>query len=131
MKFLTIEDFKHKISTNVLNQITDLDTDVLDDAESSSLGLIKDSLSKQYDFVFELAQTGTARHTNLLRWTLNLTLYFAYERIPDNNVPERIVKNYDDTVADINLIERGKKQTTLKELVKTCSSGFNPSSPIK
>ncbi len=117
MEFLTIEDFKHKITTNVLNQITDLDNTVLDDAEKQAIGFITDSLSNKYDFDYELAITGTDRHVNLLRWLLNLSLYFAYERIPANQVPERIVKNYDDTVGEISLIERGKKQTTLKEVI--------------
>ncbi|MCF6185810.1 MAG: hypothetical protein L3J56_14525, partial [Bacteroidales bacterium] len=70
------------------------------------------------DLDAEFAKTGDDRHRNLLRWMLNLTVYFMYERIPDEQVPERIVKNNDDTINEIKLIEQGKRNTSLTKLIR-------------
>jgi phage gp36-like protein len=117
MIFLTQTDFNAKISPDILNQITDLDNAVLNDAEASAIALITDAFADKYDLTVEFAKTADNRHKNLIRWLLNLTLYFIYERIPDSQVPERVVKNYDDTIKEIEMIERGKRATTLQVIV--------------
>jgi hypothetical protein len=117
MIFLTINDFKLKLSTDILAQITGNDASINDDAENHAIGLINDAFSAKFDIATELAKTGSDRHANLLRWLLNLTVYFIYERIPDKQVPERVVKNYNDTIDEIVLIERGKRSTTLTPVV--------------
>lgn len=117
MVFLTTDDFKLKLSVDILNQILQLDNSILDDAEQQAIAIIEDNLSPNFDIETELAKTATDRHKNLIRWMLNLTLYFVYERVPDDQVPERVVKNYDDTIAEIELIARGKKNTTLERVV--------------
>ena len=48
---------------------------------------------------------------------MNLAVYFFYERIPDEQVPARIVKNYDDTRSDLEKIARGKMHTTLESML--------------
>ena len=47
---------------------------------------------------------------------MNLAVYFFYERIPDEQVPARVVKNYDDTRSDLDKIARGKLSVTLTHL---------------
>lgn len=117
MVFLTTEDFNVKLSSDILNQITQTDTTVLDDSEKQAIGIIEDNFTPNFDIESELSKTGTDRHDNLIRWMLNLTLYFVYERVPDDQVPERVVKNYDDTQKELDLIARGKKNTTLARRV--------------
>ncbi len=117
MTFLTINDFLLKLSENIRNQITNGIDSVLDDAEMHATAIIQDAFFNKYDLNAEFAKTDEERHKNLLRWMLNLTLYFIYERIPDKEVPERIVKNYDDTMTEIKQIEQGKKNTSLLKLV--------------
>ena len=117
MIFLTLQDFDLKVSPDIRNQITDSNDVLLDDAEASAMAVIQDAFFDKFDLDTEFAQTGTARHKNLLRWMLNLTLYYIYERVPDTQVPERIVKNYDDTIDEIKAIEQGKKNTSLKKLI--------------
>ncbi len=118
MIFLTINDFTLKVSEEIRNQITDSNDAILDDAELSAMAIIQDAFYQKYDLDIEFAKTDTDRHQNLMRWMLNLCLYFIYERIPDNEVPERIVKNYNDTVEEIKLIEQGKRNTSLEKLIK-------------
>lgn len=118
MNFLTIDDFALKLSEEIRNQITGSDDTILDDAELQSTAIIQDAFFQKYDLDVEFAKTDEERHNTLLRWMLNLTLYFIYERIPSNQVPERVVKNYDDTIVEIKAIEQGRRNTTLTKLIK-------------
>jgi hypothetical protein len=116
MVFLTIDDFKSKLDADIRDQITGSDDTLLDDSELQAMAIIQDAFSATYDLDAEFAKTAKDRHMNLIRWMLNLTVYFIYERVPDNQVPERVVKNYDDTIAEIKAIEAGKRNTTLAKI---------------
>lgn len=118
MIYLTEGDFVAKISDNILEQILDGNNTILDEAEQSATAIIQDAFAEKYDLDAEFAKTVTDRHKNLLRWMLNLTLYFLYERVHDNQVPDRVVKNYDDTVSEIKSIEQGKRNTSLLKLIR-------------
>jgi hypothetical protein len=118
MTFLTTDDFLLKLPEDIRNQITGGDDTIIDEAESQATAIIQDAFFEKYDLGAEFAKTGTDRHVNLLRWVLNLTIYFIYERIPANQVPERIVKNYDDTIVEIKNVEAGKRNTTLAKLIR-------------
>ncbi|MBN1250677.1 MAG: DUF1320 family protein [Bacteroidales bacterium] len=118
MIFLTTNDFLLKLSEDIRNQITDSNPEILDDAERHATAIIQDAFHDKYDLDFEFAKANENRHKNLLRWMLNLTVYFFYERIPDNQVPERVVKNYDDTITEVKLIEQGKRNTSLTKITR-------------
>ena len=118
MIFLTTIDFVLKVSDDIRNQITNSNDSILDDAEQTAMAIIQDAFFDKYDLDTEFAKTGDDRHSNLLRWMLNLVLYFIYERVPDNQVPERVVKNYDDTISEIKFIEQGKRNTSLTKLIR-------------
>lgn len=113
MTFLTINDFNRKASEEIINQITGSDDTLLEDAESGAIGIITDKLSQRYNIPLELSRTGSSRHQALLMWLLNIAIYLLYERIPDDEIPERVVKDYDDTMSTITSIARGKEPTTL------------------
>lgn len=123
MVFLTIDDFRSKLDADIRNQITGSDDELLDSAELQAMAIIQDAFSSTYDLDIEFAKTAGDRHMNLIRWMLNLTVYFIYERVPDSQVPERVVKNYDDTIAEIKAIEAGKRNTTLTKIVSDIVDG--------
>ncbi len=124
MIFLTETDFNSRLDSNIRNQITEGNQEVLDGAEQSAMAVIQDALSANYDLDYEFAKTGTDRHKNLIKWMLNLCIYFIYEKVPDTQVPERVVKNYNDTTKELQQLEAGKKNTTLQKLVN--EDGSNP-----
>ena len=78
MIFLTQADFKIKLPQYIQEQITDNDSEILDDAEAQAMAVIQDNLSDLYDLDTEFAKTDTERHKNLLRWLLNLSMYFIH-----------------------------------------------------
>ena len=117
MIFLQDSDFTNKLAISVKAQLLDGSADAFDLAELSAMAHIENSLSELYDLNAEFAKVDSERHRSLVDWTLNLAMYFLYERIPDDQLPPRVVKNYDDTLSIIGKIESGKKNTTLAKLV--------------
>lgn len=110
--FITKDDYKYQIRTYRLDQILEAEDEdedlILDQAENEALSVLKDSLSPKYDTVTIFAATGTERHKTILRWAKVLVIYFIYERIPDEMVPERVVKNYNYVLERLELIEKGE-----------------------
>lgn len=109
--FISKADYKYQMRTARLDQIleaTDEDEDVmLDSAETEAIGMIRKHLDNKYNMDVELSKTGNDRHKVLTRWAKVLVIYYIYERIPDEMVPERVVKNYDDVMKALEKIEDG------------------------
>lgn len=116
MDFLTTADMAAKLRTNRLNQITDNDPTILTSAESKAIAMVIDSTNQWYDINSELSKTGTDRNHTLVRLLTDITTYFIYDRIPDTQVPDRVIKNYDDAREDLKRIEDRKRPIALKKL---------------
>ena len=48
-----------------------------------------------------------------MRWTIAIVIYTIYARIPDDEVPERVIKDYDDAIRELELIQQGRLSCTL------------------
>jgi len=126
--YISKDDYKYQIREERLNQILEsIDEDeelMLDSAEGEALAIVRDHLGKRYDMNVELNKTGDARNKVVLRWAKVLVLYFIYERIPDEMVPERIVSNYEDVIELLCKVEDGDKDVDgLIPITITDSSG--------
>lgn len=124
MAFIEEADYKLKIREARLMQVIEEDPDLLDTAEETAIQVVRDALHSRYDVAAIFATTGSGRPKQVVRWVMCLALYYLYERIPDKLVPERVVKNYDDTLATLNDISDGKLSTELPRLVG--ADGANP-----
>jgi hypothetical protein len=113
MTFLTETDLHVQIKSERLNQLVDEDPSVLDDAEASAIAMVKDALFGRFDTAAIFATTGTARPAQVIRWLRAIMLYDLAGRLPEKMVSQRLVKNYDDTLATLTDIEDGKKNTAL------------------
>lgn len=124
MAFLTKDDIITRIQEKHLDQITEGNDGLIDDASATAQATIRDSLFDKYDCTTVFAATGDDRNKNVLRWMIVLTIYYLYERIPDKLVPERVVKNYDDTLGLLLDIQDGKKGVDLPRLIKEGTDGL-------
>lgn len=106
--FLSRDDYPAKIDLAILDQITGADSSILDDAEADAASCISDRIGNKYQVTAALAVTGESRNRTLVRWMLNIAVYYLYGRVPDLDIPERVVKDYDDTLADLDRIAAGK-----------------------
>jgi hypothetical protein len=113
MAFLTPGDYEVPIRTNRLTQIIDSTPIILDEAEGTALQIVRDALHSRYDVDAIFATTGTDRPAQVVRWMVTLVLYFLYERIPDNIMPERIKNNYEITLEYLKDLEDGKRDSEL------------------
>lgn len=116
MPFITQADYKPKIKERHILQIIEDDEDILTDAEATAMAIVENKLFQRYDMDQALAQEGDSRNRVLLRWVICLVLYDIYERIDDDLIPERIVKNYDDCMNELDEIQKGNMAVKLPPL---------------
>lgn len=109
--FISKDDYKYQIRTYRLNQILEsADEDealILDSAEGEAIAILRKHLDNRYNMDAELAKSGNDRSMVLLRYAKVIVIYLIYERIPDDLVPERVVKNYDEVMKSLEKIEDG------------------------
>lgn len=112
MAYLNKDDYKYMIRTYRLDQILEAEDEdedaILDGAEEDALGMIAKHLGNKYDMPLEFGKTGAARNKVVVRWAKVLVIYYIYERVPDEMVPERVVKNYDEVMKALEKIEDGE-----------------------
>jgi len=116
MSFISINDYHSRISADVLNLLIDDDLTLLNEAEADAAQLITDRLAPKYQVAAELAKTDANRNRSLVRWMVCLALYFVYGRASSDEMPERVVKDYDDTLAELEKISGGKLNCSLERV---------------
>lgn len=123
MSWITSTDYLQKITSDRLQQIIEAETDRLDEAEATAIAVVKDALHQWYDTDDIFGTSGSNRPAQVVRWCVNLALFYLYERVPDKLVPERVVSNYQQTIETLQDIEDGKKAVDLPK--KTDDDGEN------
>jgi phage gp36-like protein len=111
--FIDRDDYDRKIRDYKLDQIIDQQDAILDDAELDAIQEVSDYLYQHYEVETIFQKTGDERHKSVLRWCKHIVIYNIYERIEDEMVPERVIKNYDDTIATLTKIMSGKMAVDL------------------
>lgn len=131
--FITKADYKYQMRTYQLDQILENDGDdtdlILDDAEVDALAMIEKHLGDKYDMNQVFAQSGAARNRVILRWAKILVIYYIYERVPDEMVPERVVNNYEEVMRMLEKVEDGKS-SVIGLPPKTETGDDGSSSPV-
>lgn len=117
--FITDADYLVHIKDVRLQQMIEGNAILLTNAEDTAIAEITDALYSRYDTEYLFALTGEARPKQLVRWVLNIALYYLHERLPERLIPDRVLKNYDETKKYLGEIEDGKKSTNLRRLEQT------------
>jgi len=121
--FIDETDLQGKMDATILSRITNDDETIVTTANKFVEDTLKNKLGARYNMTIELGKSGDARDGTLLEYALNLAVFRIYERIQDLDVPDRIVKLYDDTLTDLDKINEGK--TSLSSLTKTLDTDGN------
>jgi phage gp36-like protein len=114
--WITSDDYKTKVTDQRLNMIIEDDTTILDAAESTAIANVQDALHTKYDIDVIFASVGDDRPKQVLRWCVNLAVYYIYERIPDKLIPDRVIRNYENTLEVLDKIADGKYSVNLPHL---------------
>lgn len=112
--FVNKSDYKGSISTDLLNILLAEDEAViLASSSKTAEDTIKTYAGALYDIDAELAKVGNARNHYLLSLAISIALYNIYQRADDEEVPAKVIKNYEDAIDDLQNISRAKMSLNL------------------
>lgn len=114
--FITQGDYDTWIGPQMLKQIIGTNYALLEPSERIAEQMVRDAVTGKYNISQELTQAGDNRNQTLLRWMLSIATYFIYHDIADQDVPERVLKDYDDVRKELDLIAAGKRGVALLPL---------------
>lgn len=112
LQFLTEADFKGVLGATVLLGLKGTNSENLIDSESLAISEL-DPLQGKFDITNMLATSGTSRHKVLVRILVNITAYYLYNTVPDDEIPQRIVDNWKKELQLIKDLAAGKASSTL------------------
>lgn len=110
-------DYKGRITTTLLDQIIQEGasdgTDVLQTASKTAEDTVASACGVLYNISDELTKAGTYRNFLILSWCTSIALYWIYQRIDDEDVPAKVIKNYEDAINDLEKVSRGTYRLNL------------------
>ena len=105
-------DYKSRVSTDLLDKIIQEGVDSGESILAAASKIAEDTIATQvgvlYDIAGEFQKTGLARNYLIVKWALSLAVYEAVLRIDDESIPEKHIKNHDDTMEDLKQVALGK-----------------------
>lgn len=114
--YLSKDDIQSALRDETLAQLLDNSDDNSEDvfpkAVKEACALVMDHTIK-YEIEAELQKQGDERHGSIIFHAKNIVIYILYQRVPDDQVPERVVKDYNDTMAALIAISKNKTPLSL------------------
>ena len=126
-------DYKGRIAVELLNLlIAEDENGILSEASKIAEDTIASQVNVLYDVTGEFSKTSTDRNYYILTMAINIALYNIYQRAEDEDIPKKVIKNHDDTMADLAQITKGKNSLDLPPRVNTDPPppGNDPDNPI-
>ena len=118
--YVTKADYKGKISVGLLDMLLAEDeSNILAMSSKIAEDTIATTAGVLYNVVAEFAKTSTARNYYLLSLAIDIALYNIYQRSDDEQIPEKIIKNHDDALNDLQKISIGKSALNLPSVENT------------
>lgn len=87
------------------------------DAQGMAYGYIREKLSARYKVEQELSIKGDGRNPSMVRWMGILSVYYLYQSVPDDEIPERVRINYEDVIREIDRVASGKDNCTIQPVI--------------
>ena len=112
--FLTLPDYLVFITQGALQKILRDNETKLIDSERMAYGYVYEKLSASFNLDAEIQKREGNRNPALVRWMAVLAIYYIYQSVPDNEIPERVRLNYEDAIAEIQRVASGKDNSTLQ-----------------
>jgi phage gp36-like protein len=115
MSYITRDDFHQIIRDVFVDAIIDEDDTIFLQAVESAVSQVRSYLFGRYDVDTIFAQTGTNRHSYLVRIVCYVTRYILNDRIPkrDTGAATKAEKDYTDSIAYLKLVMKGDVEMEL------------------
>ena len=121
--YVTKADYKGKISVGLLDMLLAEDeSNILAMSSKVAEDTIATTAGVLYNVVDEFAKTALTRNYYLLNLAIDIALYNIYQRSDDEQIPEKIIKNHDDAMDDLQKISIGKSALDLPPKVNVDDS---------
>jgi hypothetical protein len=116
--YIVKADYKTIISTPLLDTIireseNDDGTDLLQVASKIAEDTIITKAGVLYDIMPEFTKAGADRNFMILSLAISIAGYWLYQRIDDEQVPEKVIKNYNDALTTLEQVSIGKEPLLL------------------
>ena len=114
--YINKNNILHLIPEHLINVIAENNDSYIDNCIAVSIDTLRIYLGK-YDIEPELAKTDDSTKNKLImNWACFITLYHLMQRIADNDVPQKVIKNFDDTIKSLEDVSKGKLNINLPVL---------------
>jgi phage gp36-like protein len=107
MAYIDRTDVLLVISEKQLAMLEKDNTSLISDLVPTAEDTLTNYLIDLYKVDEEFLLVGEARNNMLVRHSVNIVLYYAYQKVNNDQIPAIKVKEYDDTLADLRRFQRG------------------------
>lgn len=124
MAFIAKSDLYSYVDQSTIDQLTDNNDTFVDDAILSAQDRITEKISPRFDLAAEFALTGAARNRSLLKHCINLSIYYLFQRLYTDIVPDGRVEAMSEAERWLNDTYEGKIQVTLTKNNEASETGW-------
>ncbi len=93
--------------------LTEDENEILSAANKIAMDTIKTKVGVLYNITGELEKTADARNGYILSLAMSIGLFEIYQRIDSEDIPKKVIKNYDDAMDTLDDISKGKSPLDL------------------
>ncbi len=124
MAFIYKTDLLSYIDESTVNQLTDNTDSYVEDAILSAQDRIFEKISPRFDLAVEFAMVGAARNRSLLKHCVSLSIYYLFQRLYTDILPEGRVEAMSEAEKWLNDTYEGKIQVSLTKNNETKQTGW-------
>lgn len=104
--YITEADYATRIDADILTSVSDDDPAILDDCENMALEFMRGYLHARYDVAAIFGETGADRNPLLVKYAVDIALYYMYERVAPESIPENRQSAYDAAEKWLTRVQR-------------------------
>lgn len=120
--FLDITDYDQTITPNILQQLIDGNDDNRLKAELNAQSIMEDHLRQRYDVTAVFSATGSARNKSVLKYMLDIVMYFLHRRKAPNSIPQTRTDDYGEAIKWLEKVQKGTASPDLPLLIDTSTN---------
>ena len=113
MAFIVKSDLLTYIDESTIDQLTDNNNGYVNEAIADAEERIREKISPRYDMATEFAKTGANRQRSLLKHCINLSIFYLFQRLYTDVLPEGRVEAREDAEKWLDDVYNGNLSVTL------------------
>lgn len=124
MAFIDKTDLNRYLEDDTTDQLTDSNDTIVDEAILDALDRVREKISPRFDMVTELAKVGVARNRSLMKHSINLAIYFLFQRLYTNVIPEGRVLAMEEAEKWLDDVYKGRLNVDLEKNDEDAEEGW-------